>query len=119
MVTPLLASGLQSDNGVHSDLLVHGCSGAGVGSTKPTAARAAVVESSVKAFGQRLAMVAGPPPCTTLVSDPPLHETRHTTATNKTEARPNQGANSGLGRKSEVLSWRRFIVFPFYEGNPL
>ncbi len=117
MVTPWFASGLHSDKGVHSDLLVHGCSGVGVGSTNPTAAGAAVVESSVKAFGQRLAIVVGPPPCTTLVSDPPLHETRHTTATKKMDARQNQGANPGWWPKSEAASLRRFIVFPFCEGN--
>src|SRR5579859_3975204 len=111
MVTALFASGLQSDKGVHSDLLVHACLGVGVGSTKPAAAGAPVVESSVKASGQRLAIGAGPPPVTTFVSEPPPHEIMHTTATKKMDARPNQGANPGWRPKSGAGSLRGFIVF--------
>src|SRR5262245_27234392 len=115
MVSALFLSDLQSDKGVHSELLLHACPGVGVGSTKPAAAGAALVESSVKASGQRLAIGAVPPPCTTLVSDPPPHETRHTTATKKIAARPNQVVNWGLSPKSEAASVRRFIGFPLFK----
>lgn len=112
MVTPLFASGLHSDKGVHSDLLAHACSGVGVGSAKPTAAGAGIVESIVKASAQRLAIGVGPPPCTTFVSEPPPHEIRHMTATKKIDARPNQGTDPGLRPKSGAASLRRLIVFP-------